>query len=277
MSAENNICFNCGTQFPATDTEPTSCPICEDDREAISQNQQRWTTLGEMYGRYKNQFSVLEPRVTGIVTHPEFAIGQEAYIVQTEEGNVLWDCLSYIDEDTFKEVSKLGGITAISISHPHLYGSMIEWSRAFGNAPIYLHVSNRSWVMRTDGIIHFWEGDSLEVLSGLTLIRCGGHFPGSCVLHWDKGADGKGVIFTSDTIQPVEDRRWISFMYSYPNLIPLSAKKVRQILAAVEPFEFERIYGGRFYGVRGEFIIRENAKQIVQRSAERYIKHLEEK
>lgn len=276
MSAENYICFNCGTQFPENNVEPSSCPICQDDREAISRNRQRWTTLVEMLGHYNNQMRSVEPQVTGIFTHPEFAIGQEAYIIQTEKGNVLWDCLSYIDEDTIKEVSKIGGLAAISISHPHLYGSMIEWSRAFGNAPIYLHASTQSWVMRPDEVIHFWEGDLFEVLPGLTLIRCGGHFQGSCVLHWDKGADGKGVLFSSDTIQPVEDRRWISFMYSYPNLIPLSVKKVRQILAAVEPFQFDRIYGGRFYGARDDFIIPENAKLIVQRSAERYIKHLEE-
>ena len=32
------------------------------------------------------------------------------------------------------------------------------------------------------------------------------------------------------------DRRYVSFMYSYPNLIPASAESVRAILASVEPY-----------------------------------------
>jgi hypothetical protein len=66
-------------------------------------------------------------------------------------------------------------------------------------------------------------------------VRCGGHFPGSAVLHWADGADGRGALFTGDTIQVVSDRRWVSFMYSYPNLIPTNAATVRQIVAAVAP------------------------------------------
>ena len=149
---------------------------------------------------------------------------------------------------------------------------MVEWSRAFGGAPIYLHRADREWVMRPDQAIVYWDGDEREVVPGLTLIRCGGHFPGSAVLHWAGGADGRGTLLTGDTIQVVRDRRHVSFMRSYPNLIPLPAATVRRIAERVMPLRFERIFGGWF-----DLAIRRDAKAAVQRSAERYIAALRER
>jgi glyoxylase-like metal-dependent hydrolase (beta-lactamase superfamily II) len=146
---------------------------------------------------------------------------------------------------------------------------MIEWSRAF-DAPIYLHADNRPWVMRPDDAVRFWEGETRELLPGLTAIRAGGHFPGSSVLHWAAGAGGKGALFTGDTIMVVSDRRYVSFMYSFPNYIPLNARGVRGVVAAVEPYAFDRIYGSW-----PASIVAEDAKAAVRRSAERYIAHIE--
>ena len=99
---------------------------------------------------------------------------------------------------------------------------------------------------RPDEAVTFWEGDSAQPLpgSGLTLIRCGGHFPGSRQPRTGQGAGGAGTLLTGDTIQVVSDRRWVSFMESYPNLIPLGADAIRRIVAAVEPYSFDRLYGG---------------------------------
>ena len=70
-----------------------------------------------------------------------------------------------------------------------------------------------------------------------------------------------------DIIQVVPDRRWVSFMYSYPNYIPLGAKAVNRIVNAVEPFEFERIYGA-FHPLE----VVADGKGAVRRSAERYLR-----
>ena len=110
----------------------------------------------------------------------------------------------------------------------------------------------------------------MGLLPGLTVVRCGGHFPGSSVLHWRDGADETGVLFSGDSIQVAQDRHWVSFMWSYPNLIPLDAHAVRGIVASIEPYSFERIYGG-FPGL----IVSADAKAAVLRSAERYIAHLQ--
>jgi glyoxylase-like metal-dependent hydrolase (beta-lactamase superfamily II) len=266
---EHYICITCGTQYPASPAAPAHCPICEDDRQYVNQNGQQWTTLAELRREHTNHLTSIDPGLTAIRTEPSFAIGQQAHMIQTDAGNLLWDCISYLDEATVAEVKRRGGLAAIAISHPHFYSSMIEWSRAF-DAPIFLHADNRPWVMRPDDAIKFWEGDAQELLPGLTVVRCGGHFPGSSALHWADGVGGKGALFTADTLNVVADRRYLSFMYSYPNQIPLNARAVRGIVAAVEPYAFDRIYGS-WPGS----IVAEGAKAAVRRSAERYIAHIE--
>ncbi len=263
------ICIACGTQYPPAEAAPAHCPICEDDRQAVHEQGQQWTTLAAMRGKYRNVVEDLEPHLTTIVTEPTFAIGEQAYLIQTPAGNLLWDCISFLDEATISEINRRGGLSAIAISHPHFYTSMVVWSEAFNHAPIYLHQDNARWVMRPDAAVRFWEGEAREVLPGLTLIRCGGHFPGSTALHWRDGAEGQGALFTGDTISVASDRRYVSFMYSFPNLIPLDEDSVRHIVAAIEPYPFERLYGGW----RGK-IVTSAAKAAVQRSADRYIAHL---
>jgi glyoxylase-like metal-dependent hydrolase (beta-lactamase superfamily II) len=266
---QSYICITCGTQYPASAAAPEHCPICEDDRQYINQGGQQWTTLDEMMQQYSNSFFEVDPGITAIKTEPGFAIGQQGHLIESSAGNLLWECISFLDDATVAEVRRRGGIAAISISHPHFYSSMVEWSRAF-DAPIYLHAENRPWVMRPDDAVRFWEGDSMQLLPGLTLVRCGGHFPGSSVLHWAGGVGGRGALFTGDTINVVADRRYVSFMYSYPNQIPLNASAVRGILTAVAPYEFDRLYGSW----RGS-IVAEDAKAAVRRSAERYIAHIQ--
>ena len=261
----NFICRTCGTQFAESDAPPAACPICSDERQYIGYDGQRWTTLEELQRDYHNVIKPVEPGLTGIGTHPTFAIGQRALLVQTPHGNLLWDCVSLIDEPTVAAVRALGGVRAIAISHPHYYSSMVEWSRAF-DAPIYLHADDQQNIMRPDPAIELWQGETRELWEGLTLIRCGGHFAGGQVAHWAAGAGGAGVLLTGDIIQVVQDRRYVSFMYSYPNLIPLPARAVRRIVAAVEPYAFARIYGAWW-----DKIIPEDAKGAVARSAARYI------
>ena len=268
---ENYICATCGVQYGATDAPPEHCRICEDERQYIGLKGQRWTTIPEMQKGYQNRIEKIDPNITGVGTTPGFAIGQRALLVQTPNGNVLWDCISLIDDATVEAIRSRGGVKAIAVSHPHTVGSLVEFSHAFGDVPIYWHADNREWVMRPDPVFEFWEGETCQLTEGLTLVRCGGHFPGSDVLHWSAGADGRGALLTGDTMQVAQDRRFVSFMYSYPNMIPLKAKAVQRIVDSVEPYAFDRIYGGWW-----DLIVRSDAKAAVKRSAERYIKAISE-
>jgi hypothetical protein len=265
IAVANYICITCGTQYAETETPPAHCPICEDERQYVGWGGQQWTTLEDLRRDHRNVIKEEATRLTGIGTEPGFAIGQRALLVRSPHGNVLWDCISLLDEETLQAVRALGGVAAIAISHPHYYSSMVEWARAF-DAPIYLHRADRQWIMRPDSAIVLWDGETHELHDDIVLLRCGGHFAGGSVLHWQAGAEGRGVLLTGDILTVVQDRRYVSFMYSYPNLIPLPAAAVRRIVMTVAPYPFERIYGA-WWGR----IVQEDAHAAVERSARRYI------
>jgi hypothetical protein len=72
-------------------------------------------------------------------------------------------------------------------------------------------------------------------------------------------------ICTTCGTQYAADREHVSFMYSYPNYIPLSASTVERIVAAVGPFEYDRVYGAFW-----DAVIERGGRAAVARSAERY-------
>ncbi|WP_050183489.1 MBL fold metallo-hydrolase [Domibacillus robiginosus] len=260
------ICETCGIQYELTDAPPESCIICTEERQYVNPNGQVWTTMEQMIekGRYQNECLLEEEGLYSITTTPSFGIGQTAYLIQNKGFNLLWDCLTLLDEYTIKKVKELGGLHAIALSHPHYYSSQVEWAEVF-DIPIYIHKDDEKWVTRPSERIIFWSGETLELTKELVLHRLGGHFEGGAVLEWKEGCGQKGVLLTGDIIQIVPDNRWVSFMYSYPNLIPLPAAKVQEIADTVKGLNFDRMYNA-FHRV-----IKKDANGAVQRSAQRYI------
>ena len=208
-----------------------------------------------------------EANLVGVGVEPAFAIGQRALLVCTPHGNVLWDCLSLLDDDARQQIGDLGGIDAICMSHPHFYGANIEFAEAF-DARVFIPRADEQWIQRASSRIELFD-DEAEPVPGVTLARIGGHFDGAAVLHWPDGADGAGALLTGDTITVVQDRDWVSFMWSYPNLIPLDEDTVADIARRVERFDFGRVYGGWW----GRVVVQEGAS-AVRRSADRYIARL---
>ena len=262
------ICVTCGTQFSPSDAPPAECPICLDERQYLQPSGQEWTTLAEMRGPYFNGWRRHEAGLYGIGTLPGFAIGQRALLVQTPQGNVLWDCITLIDDATVDLVKSLGGIAAIAISHPHYYSCMVEWAHAFG-CPVWLHEADRAHVTRPDPSQRFWSGARHTLLDGLTLINAPGHFDGATMLHWAAGAEGRGALLSGDIVQVSADRKTAGFMRSYPNWIPLGPAGVRRIAGAVAPFAFERVYGAWW-----DRSIMADGKAAVERSVARALKWL---
>jgi glyoxylase-like metal-dependent hydrolase (beta-lactamase superfamily II) len=258
------ICRTCGAQY----AEPREdCPICEDERQYVGWGGQRWTSLDELQSEgVLGQLRDEGPGVTGIGTRPGVGIGQRALLVRSARGNVLWDCIGYLDEELAVQVRGLGGVAAIAISHPHFYGTMVEWAHVF-EAPVYIHAADRQWVARPDSSVVYWEGDTREILPGMTLVNCGAHFEGGTVLHWREDPDGLGALFSGDVFQVVMDRRWVSFMYSFPNLIPERPSTIRRAIELIEPLPFERIYGAFW-----DRVVRSDGSEAVRRSAERYLR-----
>ena len=263
----NFICTTCGTQYADSDQPPAACTICQDERQYVKATGQQWTTLDKLRLTNRNSLKFKEPGLIGVGIEPHFAIGQRALFLRTPKANVLWDCLPLLDPAVVEAIKALGGISAIAVSHPHYYSSMAEWSRAFGGVPIYLHAADRQWIMRPDEAIVFWEGDTRTLAGGLTLVRCGGHFEGGTVLHWEGGAEGRGALLSGDIIQVVPDRKHVSFMWSYPNYVPLPATAIERIVKAVEQFEYDRVYGAFW-----DMVIGRDGQTVVKRSAERYLR-----
>ncbi|MEM6281173.1 MAG: MBL fold metallo-hydrolase [Chloroflexota bacterium] len=260
-----SICVTCGTQYPPSPAPPASCLICEDERQYVGHSGQQWTTLPDMRQTHTADIRQVEPNLTGIGTTPTFAIGQRALLIQSPGGNVLWDCIALLNDDIIDRVNALGGINAIAISHAHYYGTMIEWAHTF-DVPIYIHADDCEWVMRPDPVVRYWDGETHALHDDITLIRCGGHFDGGQVLHWPAGAGGRGVLLAGDIVMVTADRRYVSFMYSFPNYIPLNAAAVHKITAALNPFAYDRIYSA-WYGK----VLAENAQAGVAYSAKRYL------
>ena len=247
------LCVTCGTQFTESAQPPAHCPICEDERQYVNPDGQKWTTLEDLRASHKNIIKKEEDRLYSINTEPKFGIGQRAFLIQTDEGERPVGLRRPAGRrDDRARSSELGGIAEIAISHPHYYTSMVEWSRAFGGAPIHLHEAERPWVMRPDPCIRFWTGRTLELRGGLKLVSTGGHFEGYQVLHWPAGAGGRGALMAGDQPQICMDPKQVTFMYSYPNYIPLNGAD-RPHRGMPRPLPFDRIYGAFF--IRGKGIV----------------------
>lgn len=253
------LCKTCGTAY---DEHPKRCPICDDERQYVPVTGQAWTDFDSLTATHTNKWQQLEPHLFSIKTVPSFAINQRAILLRTPQGNILWDCIANLDPATRALIDALGGIGAIAISHPHYYTTMQEWAAAF-NAPIYLHASDRQWVMRDSPAIRFWEEDTLEIMLSVTLLRLGGHFAGGTVLHWQSG---DGVLLAGDILQVTPGKDAVSFMWSYPNMLPLPARTVESVTGRLTGKKYQRLYGA----FEGQNILT-NADEIVQRSGQKYI------
>jgi len=262
------ICHTCGIEHPDTEHPPTTCEICEDERQWVPAGGQRWTSRAELADLgYTCEIAELETDLYSLVVSPELAIGQRGLLLRTPAGNMLWEPPGYLDDAAIDRVRALGGVSVISASHPHLTGTSIQWSHAFGGVPVLVAEADRAWIRRPDPVVELWSGKR-EVLPGVTFLQCGGHFAGSSVAHWDAGASGRGALLTGDTILPGPDRKSVSVMRSYPNRIPLPERAVRRIQDTVRPLAYDRLYSA--------FIVLDtHAHEIVETSLDRYVSWLQ--
>lgn len=234
------LCRTCGVEHAAT---PAVCAICADERQWVPREGQQWATLDELAGAgVRSTTTVIEPGLVAIGANPTVGIGQLGKLVCGPGGNVLWDPPGFVDDAAVTVVREQGSTVAIIASHPHMFGAQVEWSRRLGGVPVYVNAADAEWVMRPDPVITHWS-DALQLTPTLSVIRVGGHFPGSAAACWSDGADGRGVLLVGDTIFPNPDRRTVSFLRSYPNRIPLSAAVVRRMADTLTQLRFDRIYG----------------------------------
>jgi hypothetical protein len=255
-------CRTCGVEH----AEPVGvCAICADERQYMPASGQQWTTLEELAAAgHRTRLREIEPDLFALTVEPTVGIGHQAYVVVTQHGNLLWDPCGYLDDDGVSGIRELGDVVAIATSHPHMFGVQVAWSRALGGVPVLVSAPDIGWVARPDPVITSWKAP-YEVVPGITLLQPGGHFPGSAVVHWAAGAEGRGVLLSGDTIQANPDRSSTTWMRSYPNRIPLSAAVVDRVTRSIEAVPFDRLYDN-FAGT-----IDADARAIARRSCDRYM------
>ena len=255
------ICATCGVEHA---DNSGVCAICADERQWVPAAGQQWTTLYDLHEAGCQAFlRELEPDLFGLQSSPAVGIGQQAKLLCTPTGSVLWDPIGFVDNDIANRVLQHGPVRAIVASHPHMFGVQVEWSRALGGVPVLVAEADLGWVARPDRVIQPWSGE-VQLLPGITLAQVGGHFPGSAVVHWAAGASGRGVLLSGDTVFANPDRQSVSFMRSFPNRLPLSGQVAERIASALERFEFDRLYANF------DTVIDRDARAIVHRSAARH-------
>lgn len=183
-----------------------------------------------------------------IWTEPKFAIGQRCILLETDAGNVLWDCVANLDEGTVEFIKGKGELKAIVISHPHYYTTHLDWAKAF-DCPVYFSKEDKEWVSRPDneGRRRLIEGAKEEIVPGVTAVKLGGHFPGSLVLLWDK------KLFIADTLVTTPSALYhidrppgttsYAFMWSIPNMIPLPPDVLYHMWQGLKDLDFESTHG----------------------------------
>ncbi|PFG34987.1 hydrolase [Sanguibacter antarcticus] len=259
-------CSTCAIEHPDTPEPPPVCEICLDERQWVPPTGQQWTTREEL-ARTGHRIHVheLEPDLYAVECGPSIGIGHRGLLLRTPAGNVLWEPPGFIDPEGVAAVAALGGVHAITASHPHLTGSSIQWSHAFDDAPVYVAAADERWIRRPSPVVQLWEGQ-VDLVPGVQMHQTGGHFAGSSVLHWPAGSDGQGALLTGDTIGVGADGS-AHVMRSFPNFIPLPERMVRRILDVTLPLAFERVYGAFR-------VIETDGHTVVEQSLRRYIRWL---
>ncbi|KAF2970430.1 hypothetical protein GQX73_g3108 [Xylaria multiplex] len=254
------VCKTCGTQFPTDDKhQVTTCFICDDPRQYVPPSGQSFVSLDVLRSSgHRNIFTPIaaDPeRLIAINTQPKVAIGQRAILVRTPQGNVLWDCITLLDDETIVKIKELGGLKAIVISHPHYYSTHLEWARAF-DCPVYLSKEDRVWLAQQDASRQKLITENETQLLGTTILKLGGHFPGSLVMLFE------GRLLIADTFfatpsglgnydadavgAPRKKPPGISsfaFMWSYPNMIPLAPHALMHMWDILKKYEFSSTHG----------------------------------
>ncbi|HEY0898090.1 MAG TPA: MBL fold metallo-hydrolase [Sphingobacteriaceae bacterium] len=269
LNEAKNICSTCGTRIATQVPLPELCPICNDDRQYIGPFGQQWTSYPELFASRQIEIKTLFDGLHSFQVVPQFAIGQRAFFLESPAGNILWDCIPFLDAPTVNFIQERGGLKAIAISHPHYYSLMAEWAEVF-DCPIYIHRADQQWVFSDRERIHFWDGEKHILWDGMALINTAGHFEGSSVLHVPHAAHG--ILLTGDSIYVCPNRRQLTFMYSYPNHIPLPKKAINRIASSLNELSFEKVYSAFPWGN-----IEADGRAMVDASINHYLAILEDR
>ncbi|HLS30639.1 MAG TPA: hypothetical protein VK021_07265 [Flavobacteriaceae bacterium] len=256
------LCATCGTQYPKN-TEVEICEICAEERQYVPLQGQIWTSPDALLRTHQTRVQKVRENLYEIRIEPKFAIGQRAFLVISENGNFLWDCIPLLDENVQHFINSKGGLRGIGISHPHYYSNMNDWANTF-ECPIFIHKKDEEYIVDKSQQIELWSGKEKPLWDDLRLINLGGHFDGGSVLMIQNMTE-KGVMLCGDILQISLSQKFIAMMYSYPNNIPLPLSEVARIRGQLKELSFNKLYGAFPHQN-----LEENVQAILKSSLDRY-------
>ena len=112
-----------------------------------------------------------------------------------------------------------------------------------------------------------WDGDTFKLWDGVTLVRCGGHFPGGTVLHWAGGA-AQAAAWSAPAISSPSPPTASGCPSCAAIRISFRCRRARSSISAqaLKPFSFDAIYGHYF-----DRVIATDAKPVLEKSVARYV------
>ncbi|KAK3336688.1 hypothetical protein B0T19DRAFT_471726 [Cercophora scortea] len=246
MAAETLlICTACGTQFPNTDRNALkTCFICDDPRQYVPPSGQSFTTLAALQTSHKNDFHTTHsspdnkaPALISITTSPKFAIGQRAILIPTPAGNILWDCLTLLDDATIARIRELGGLEGIVISHPHYCSTHVAWAAVF-DCPVYLAAEDKAWLAQLSERQVFLDAvETMVLLSGPRLLIA------DTLMTTPAGLSNWAINALNEPRSRPPGTNSFSFMWSIPNMIPLPADEIVRMWSILKNYDFTSTHG----------------------------------
>jgi glyoxylase-like metal-dependent hydrolase (beta-lactamase superfamily II) len=232
MSIGHWMCTACGF-WQCRATEPRECPACEDFRSAPSPALSVFASPDEVDVVTPVAWEEIEPGAWRLEAAGHAGAG---YLIEHDEGNVLFECPPWISDAALAFIASRGGVRVATASHPHTYGALWRIVEAF--APqIPVHVADLPWA-RTFAPTDVYD-TVYDLHHGRTLHHVGGHFDGQQVLFDAR----RGTLFCGDALvvelDPHDPQRAIaiSCAKSHARQIPLTVAEVRrhrEVLAGLD-------------------------------------------
>lgn len=172
---------------------------------------------------------------------PVEGIGSHSYLIQHENGNILFEGATVYSQSALAQITKLGGIRIASASHPHTYGALWQLQDHF-DAAIAMHVSDLNWTNAFR--VTYPVETNMELTSGVRLVHAGVHFPGQSFMSYD----AHGIVFCGDAMKfdlaqgDLRTAVGISSHKSYVRSIPLTQTEISTYQDTFDQISFSKAY-----------------------------------